>query len=195
MPERRAELRLLADRLPANFAGRSVLEVACGTGYWTERIFGRARTVSAVDLSPEALDIARSKRIPEGLVTFHQADAMALPATLGSFEAAFVAFFWSHIARTEIRDFLKSIHSLLQPGAPVIVLDNLYVPESSTPISRRDANGDTFQQRALDGGAGYEVLKNFPGEVELREQVGRYGTHFEYSALTYYWLMGYRSAT
>jgi hypothetical protein len=33
---------------------------------------------------------------------------------------------------------------------------------SNTPISRRDADGNTYQRRTLDDGSVHEVLKNFP---------------------------------
>ena len=46
-------------------------------------------------------------------------------------------------------------------------LDNNYVEGSSTPIARRDSDGNTFQKRTLEDGAEFEVLKNFPTGTEL----------------------------
>jgi hypothetical protein len=51
-----------------------------------------------------------------------------------------------------------------------VLLDNLYVPGSSTPISRTDETGDTYQLRALASGETFEVLKNFPTEGLLRAE-------------------------
>jgi ubiquinone/menaquinone biosynthesis C-methylase UbiE len=42
-PERQADLRLIEAWLAEQCAGKQVLEVACGTGYWTHRARGVAR--------------------------------------------------------------------------------------------------------------------------------------------------------
>ncbi len=55
-PERQADLRQIEQWLPTVFAGKSVLEVACGTGYWTQFIAPVAAAVVAVDAAPETLD-------------------------------------------------------------------------------------------------------------------------------------------
>ena len=54
-PERQAELEWLRNRIPEVFAGREVLEVACGTGYWTQYIARAARKVSACDINEAVL--------------------------------------------------------------------------------------------------------------------------------------------
>jgi ubiquinone/menaquinone biosynthesis C-methylase UbiE len=191
-PERQSDLAVLKEIIPAFFDRKSVLEVACGTGYWTQFIARRARTILATDCSQETLAVARQKALPADQVRFESADAFSLPERLGTSEAAFCGFWWSHIPRTAIGDFLASLHARLQPGSTVVVLDNLYVPGSNTAISRRSATGDTFQQRALLDGSTHEILKNFPTEDELRGQLRGYASRVSYVALQYYWYLEYQ---
>lgn len=46
-PERQADLDAIRRWLPPLFAGRSVLEVARGTGYWTQYLAPRATRISS----------------------------------------------------------------------------------------------------------------------------------------------------
>src|SRR4051812_47324167 len=66
-PERQADLRLIERWLPALLSGKTVLEVACGTGYWTRLIAPAASSVVAIDSAPETLRIAE-QRVPAGNV-------------------------------------------------------------------------------------------------------------------------------
>jgi hypothetical protein len=91
----------------------------------------------------------------------------------------------------ERRAFLSSLDRRLLAGARVVLLDNLYVEGSSTPIERRDAEGNTYQRRRLNDGSEHVVLKNFPAEAELRADVAAFGRNVAYTALRYYWLLSY----
>ena len=96
-PERQADLRRLEDRIPELLTGRRVLEVACGTGYWTKHIARTARSIFATDLTEETLEVARSKDLPREKVRYATADAFALPAHEGPFDGAYAGFWWSHL--------------------------------------------------------------------------------------------------
>ncbi len=193
-PERQADLRKLEVLIPALLEGRSVLEVACGTGYWTQHIARLASCVLATDLTAETLDVARSKGLPGDKVRFAIADAFKLPVSEGPFQGAYAGFWWSHLRASECRAFLASLQRCLAPGAVVVLMDNLFVPGSSTPISRQDNEGNTWQARRLDDGSTHEVLKNFPDEKRLREQVAGFGVNARYTALEYYWLLSFEAA-
>ena len=52
-PERQADLRILEADIPAALAGSNVIEVACGTGYWTQHIARTAGRVLATDVTDE----------------------------------------------------------------------------------------------------------------------------------------------
>ncbi len=192
-PERQADLRSLENLIPAHFTGRSVLEIACGTGYWTQHIARTARSILATDLTQETLDVAGSKDLPQDKVRFAIADAYNLPADKGPFEGAYAGFWWSHMRHTECRPFFASLRRCLAPGAVVVLMDNLFVPGSSTPLSRTDGEGNTWQERKLDDGTTHEVLKNFPTKSLLMDQVAEFGVNGRYVELEYYWLFSYEA--
>ena len=168
--------------------------MACGTGYWTRVLATRAEHIVATDLTAETLAVARARRLPPERVEFRPADAYALPDDLGRFDAAVACFWWSHVPSVERPRFYESLHRRLEPGARVVLLDNLYVPGSSTPISRTDETGDTYQLRALGSGETFEVLKNFPTEGLLRAEAAHFAEEAEFRRLDYYWTFRYELA-
>ena len=179
-PSDRPTCGSLEGLLPPLFAGRRLLEVACGTGYWTRFLAGEAQSIVAVDASAETLAVAAEKPWPAGRVRFCVADAYALPDELGLFDAAFAGFWWSHVPRRERSRFLEALDRRLLPGARIALLDNLLVEGSSTPIAHRDADGNTYQVRRLDDGSEHTVLKNFPAEEELRADIAAFGHDMSY---------------
>jgi ubiquinone/menaquinone biosynthesis C-methylase UbiE len=188
-PERQQELEWLRRRIPEVFAGRTVLEVACGTGYWTQYIARKARMVHACDINEAVLEIARDKPIPRGKASFFKADAVSLEGVPAGCDAAFAGFWWSHVKKSGIEQFVRNLASRLEPGAVVAILDNSFFEGSSTPVSRRDAEGNTYQMRKLANGEEFEVLKNFPTPEELTAAVRPVAREAHLEALTYYWLL------
>ena len=167
-----------------------MIEIACGTGYWTRFIAPVASHVLAVDTSVETVNIARS-RVPAGKVDFLIGDAYALPQHVGRFDAAFAGFWFSHLPKKSRRGFLLGLAERLEAGAKVAFLDNLYVEGNSSPVTRRDSDGNTFQTRRLADGSTHEVLKNFPSEAELLELVGGLGELAVFTTWQYYWAFEY----
>lgn len=188
-PERQSDLALLRNIIPERLRGARVLEIACGTGYWTELVARVAAQVVATDLAEEPIRIAQGKHYaaPRRFVV---ADAYALPEALGRFDAALAVFWWSHIPRQRIAQFVDSLSPRLEPGARVILVDNRFVEGSSSPISEIDAHGNTYQLRSLRDGAQLRVLKNFTSETELRAHLP---PSLRLELLEYYWLAEYRS--
>ena len=188
-PERQHELEWLRRRIPELLAGRDVLEVACGTGYWTQFIARKARHVHACDINETVLEVAAEKRIPKDRVTFFKADAVSLEGVPPGCDAAFAGFWWSHVKKSGIERFVANLSQRLAPRSRVVVLDNQYAEGSSTPISRRDAEGNTYQLRHLASGEQYEVLKNFPTGDELADAVRGVAREARLETLAYYWLL------
>jgi len=187
-PERQSDLRLLRESVSRALAGRRVLEVACGTGWWTEVLAATALSVVATDINDEVLAIAKAKPIDRSRISFQRCDAFELNGAEGVFDAALAAFWWSHLRRAQLKQFLAGLRRRLQPGSVVVFIDNIYVEGSSTPISRRDAEGNTYQTRRLDDGSTTEVLKNFPADDEIRAALVDHAGALSIERLTYYWM-------
>ena len=146
----------------------------------------------ATDINEEVLEIARTKdRIARSKhVALKKADAYGPPQD-GPFSGCLAAFWWSHIPKDRIAEFLSQLHDCLTPGAKVMFIDNRYVEGSSTPVHRTDDRGNTYQFRKLDSGEEYVVLKNFPGKSELENTLAMFNCHATIALLPYYWVMNY----
>lgn len=191
-PERQGDLRAIEAWLPAVFTGRRVLDLACGTGYWTRFIARIATHVLAVDASQETMDIAKS-RVPADKVEFAVGDAYAPPRC--GYEGGFAGFWISHVPKSRVREFVAAFNAALAPGARVVLLDNRYVEGSSTPISETDGEGNTYQTRKLENGTTHRVLKNFPDEQELRDVMKGLYAELTVKTWQYYWAVEYVAKT
>src|SRR5438067_13077942 len=105
--ERQEDIARLRAMLQALLSGHDVLEVACGTGYWTLPISVTARSVLATDVGEEVLGLARRKPYPERKVRFVPADGFTLDGVDGRFSAGFAGFWWSHIVKSRLGAFLE----------------------------------------------------------------------------------------
>ncbi len=189
-PERRADIAFLKAFLASRFSQRSVIEVACGTGYWTQCIAPVATAVVATDATAEPLEFARLRPATEK-VRVLQADAYSLPTGLGSFDAAFAGLWLSHVPIGRRSEFFASLHQVLQPDACVVLVDNAAIQCLELPIVERDAHGNTYQHRQLRDGSVHRVLKNFPSEAELVALIDGIGRLPRYRQLEHFWLFEY----
>lgn len=190
-PERQADIARLATALRSLCAGRRVLEVAAGTGYWTVHVSQSATAILASDVADQTLALARRRSYGPASVDFAICDAFELGKLPGSFDAGLACFWLSHLARDRMRAFLDHLEARLEPNALVVIVDNRLVEGSNHPITRTDCTGNTYQRRALANGEEYEILKNFPSVTELIALAGR--AHAEVVELEYYWLLSYRT--
>lgn len=189
-PERQADIAFLIEHLPERLAGRELLEVACGTGFWTQHLARRAKHLHATDGTAEPLEFARLRPNTEAC-QFSLADAYALPAELGQFEAAFAGLWFSHVPVQARADFLRSLHARLRPGARVLWIDNAEIQCQEWPIVERDAQGNSYQERRLLDGSRHRVLKNFPSEAELDALLQGQAHSTRHLRLEHFWLFEY----
>lgn len=153
--------RLVAEMRPTG----TVLEIACGTGLWTEALAGAAETVTALDVAPEAVAIARD-RVRADNVRFEVADIFSWE-TAARFDVVFFAAWLSHVPMSRFGEFWRLLRGLLAAGGRVLFIDQhvegrdeeTYLPGS-----------DEIVERQLQDGSRYRIIKNFvdPERLERR---------------------------
>jgi ubiquinone/menaquinone biosynthesis C-methylase UbiE len=171
------------------FKNKSVLEIACGTGYWTEQISKTATSILATDINEAVIDIAKIRNISSN-VTFEVAD-MNLLNTGNNFEGFFGGFIWSHILLQDIDKLLGNLKDHIVPKGDIVFIDSKQVEGTShdkNRITRVDDYGNTFQKRHLENGTVHEVLKNFPTRSFLFDKLSQFTTDIEIIDLEHYWI-------
>ncbi len=158
--------RLVAEMWPT---GR-VLEIACGTGLWTEPLAGLADTVTAIDAAPEALKIARD-RVRSANVSFAVADVFSWrPDT--RFDVIFFSAWLSHVPMSRFEEFWQSLRGLLAEDGRVLFIDE-HIDECAKEAYV--AGRDEVVERRLRDGSTFHVIKNFVDPERLELQLRRLG--------------------
>ncbi len=187
VPDRRKEIDEEADHLRQLVKGRHVLELACGTGYWTEIMAETAASIVASDISPEMIAEARGKNL-RGKVSFVRSDLNRSAFAKGAFDFLALGFWFSHHPRQNYGDLFAMLIELLQEGCTAWLIDNN--PPAEGPVVgsvHTDKHGNNFKHRFLDNGAEHTILKNYFTKDELRNI---FAPHFRIERLThnkYYW--------
>lgn len=187
-PPRQADLATLRDWLAVAARGRRILEVAAGTGYWTSVAAPAAAAITATDINAETLAIAARRQLGER-VTLLPADAWALPVLQGSFDVGMAHLWWSHVLKQEQAKFLVLFASNLEPGATLLMIDENLAANVGAPVSRRDAEGNTWQKRWLDSGETFEIVKNYFDAGELEASVSKACDEIQIMQLRHFWAL------
>ncbi len=136
-----------------------VLELACGTGLWTRRLVGHADTVTAVDASPEVIELARAG-VDDPRVSYVCADLFAWEPAAG-YDVCFFSFWLSHVPEARFDSFWAKIGRALNPEGRVFFVDSLPSDLSSAVDHRLPGRGEETMMRRLADGREFRIVKRF----------------------------------
>ena len=190
-PERQADISEASQILREAFAGKNVLEIAAGPGFWTKIIAETANSITATDVNEAVVDLARKKEYPKGNVTFRVADMYAL-GDLPPHDALFGGFIFSHISKQDYERFLGAISTYVVKGGTIILMDNNKTL-TPNPADRVDEQGNNYRLRTLEDGSKHEIVKNYPTEEELRGLLRDRAADFDFRNLQHYWILKYQT--
>ena len=177
------ELRVLEAALREAEPGGDILELACGSGWWTRRLLSRATRLVAVDASPEMLRLNR-ERVLDPRVEYALADVFDWRPE-SEFDFVFFGFWLSHVPRDRFESFWSLVADALKPDGRVFFVDNRHVLGASAPTDNADA-----QVRRLNDGRTFKIVKVYYEPAELTASLTQLGWRCEVGATQRFFIFG-----
>ena len=170
------------------------VDVAAGTGYWTEVAAPVCKAITATDSVTETLAVA-AKRHLSANVDLLAADAFALPPFASAFDVGMANLWWSHVEKQRQQEFLSGFVGRLDQDAVVLMIDQIYVEGICPQMSRYDEWDNRYELRKLQNGAIYEIVKNYPSDEELLNSFAPFGEDVKILRLDHFWALSARNRT
>jgi demethylmenaquinone methyltransferase/2-methoxy-6-polyprenyl-1,4-benzoquinol methylase len=174
----------------ANLTG-DVLELAGGTGAWTERLARRATRLTVLDASREMLALNSMRLARAGLrdgIVYREVDLFGWwPDHI--YDAVFSAFWLSHVPAERLEAFLSAVAEAVSPGGTLAVLDSRREPLSTAVDQPLPEGGTEIMKRRLNDGRTFRIVKRFLEADKLASlledhgfaaAIGTTATHFLY---------------
>jgi SAM-dependent methyltransferase len=166
-----------------------VLELACGSGVWTEKLLQSASSITAVDGAPEMLERARLRLGSAFAVQFVEANLFTWRPTR-RFDAVFFGFWISHVPDDRFDQFWDLVEAALKPAGQVLFFDDSHRTEAEL-IEGPDS---PIVQRELNDGQRFRVIKipYEPAHLETRLRSMNWDIKVTATSGPFYWGTGGR---
>ncbi|MGH9435449.1 MAG: class I SAM-dependent methyltransferase, partial [Terriglobia bacterium] len=168
-------------------AGR-ILELACGTGFWSERLLPYASELVLLDGSSEMLGLA-SGRLQSPKVRCIDEDIFSWHST-ERFDTIFFGFWLSHVPPDRFEEFWKLVRQSLAAEGRVFFVDSLYEESSTAADQRLPGSETTTLKRRLNDGREFRIYKVFYEQGRLRDRLLELGWRFRLSRTNRHFLYG-----
>lgn len=177
--------RIRIDRIVASLpSAPRTLELACGTGMWTESLARRDTLLTALDAAPEALSVAR-RRCPNR-VEFVCADVFEWKPK-ERFDLIFFAFWLSHVPSLLVGSFFDRLSGPAAPGGRVVFVDE-HVSQAAHDVALTE-DPEATRRRLADGSV-HRLVKVYLEPHKITETLTRLGWDAQVSRDRTDWIIG-----
>jgi len=166
------EAQQVRDLLHSQAGFAHILELAPGTGIWTGELIQIGKRVTALDASPEMININRAKLQSER-VDYQRVDLFAWQPGR-QYDMVFFGFWLSHVPTDKLSDFLFAVNVALKPGGRLFMVDSR-APELATAHTGTEDLGPDLQKRVLKDGRRFDIVKIYYEPAALSEILRGHG--------------------
>ena len=149
------------------------LELAAGTGIWTEKLAKIAQQMTVVDSSPEMIEINRGK-LPNAPVRYIQANIFDWEPDR-AYDLVFFSFWLSHVPPERLDAFLAKVRRATRPGGRLFIIDSRFEQTGAAKDNPLFADEQTYRTRILNDGNEYRIVKIYYEPEQLRQLLDKAG--------------------
>lgn len=165
-----------------------VLEIACGTGLWTEQLVKYADKITAIDAVSEVLFINQA-RVKSPMVQYIQANIFEWQPEM-QYDAVFFGFWLSHVPSEQFDGFWRLVDTALKPDGRVFFLDSRYDVTSTAKDHRLEGEDATSVERQLNDGRRFRIVKIFYEPAKLEAHLKKLQWEFNIKETKTYFIYG-----
>ncbi|MBU7585438.1 MAG: class I SAM-dependent methyltransferase [Nostoc sp. TH1S01] len=167
----------------------NVLELASGTGIWTQELLKISNKITALDASEEVIAINRSK-LNSPIIEYQQIDLFTWqPDT--EYDLVFFAFWISHIPPILVDSFLAKVYQSVCIGGQVFIIDSRFEPTSTANNHILENDDNIYITRKLNNNQEYQIVKVFYQPDELQEKLNKAGFQADVKVTDKYFIYAY----
>ena len=185
-PARQKELASLYDVSKRTLAGRNVLDLACGTGFWTRIVSEKAASIVGIDINKSTL-LEAKKKTYRCRAQFIRSDFFDLPFSRDFFDGLMATYVVSHVRRQDLDRLGETVRRVVKSGSPAFICDNNPICEMIPGLIWDDSHINSYKKRRLENGEEYMILKNYYDREELVSIFKKWGKVEKLLFNEYYW--------
>jgi demethylmenaquinone methyltransferase/2-methoxy-6-polyprenyl-1,4-benzoquinol methylase len=136
----------------------SILELACGTGIWTQELLKIGKQITALDASQEMIEINRQKLNKALNVEYRQLDLFSWQPDK-QYDLVFFSFWLSHVPPAKVDEFLSKVYNSVLPGGKVLLIDSYFEITSSAKDHPLQDKNEIYQRRKLNDEREFQIFK------------------------------------
>lgn len=146
-----------------------ILELACGTGIWTQELLQKGQKITAIDAVSEVIEI-NQRKLQSPKVNYQQWDLFTWEPHQ-QYDLVFFSFWLSHVPPIELNSFFQKVSRSVRPGGQIFMIDSRFEPTSTAKdhILKNDEN--LYKMRKLNDGQEFQIVKIFYRQDELNNEL------------------------
>jgi ubiquinone/menaquinone biosynthesis C-methylase UbiE len=157
----------------AGFGRGHLIDIACGTGFWSGHYGQNCDEITFLDQSEAMLAECQVRVESIGLTDrshFIRGDFFDTELRTRVFDCALVGFLLSHLTREREEVFFEKFDRILEPSAQAMIIDG-----SWSEKRQKHQRKESVQERTLDDGRKFRAYKRYFDRSDIDAILARFG--------------------